>query len=294
MITTLIEKPELKTEVIQLIEQSFEYEVGQNFETDFHLLINDKNHHNCYLILDEASKELIGHIGTKPRLFDIGSNEMKAIFIGGIAIKPKYRGMGIFRSAFHKLLNKLESDYEYAFLWSENSDIYRSFGFEEIETLEININNPENTEKKLKSIGFKKTKLHTISVEKLSEIKTLYNNEIHNKFISPSRNKHIWEEVINTHSIDLFIKENPSGSLLAYCLVGKGQDMNGFIHEYASKDKEVIDKIKQFSGLFYHDKKTENQIPVAFGKRLSNSNRVNQFLLEIKKKGLYIPGADSI
>lgn len=294
LITPLSDKPEYKKEVIELIERSFEYASDQKFETDFHLLFNDKNHQNCFLILDQSSKQLIGHIGTKPRFFHVESKKIKTVFIGGIAIKENYRGRGVFKSAFKTILEALKNDYEYAFLWSENPNIYRQYGFQEIETLEININNPEHTEQSLKEIGFEKTKLQFISENKLSEIKKLYKEEINLKFISPSRSDQIWNEVINTSSIDLFIKNDSSGSLSAYCMVGKGQDMKGFIHEYASTDTKTIYEIKQISGLFYHDKNALSQIPVAYGMKLADSDDVKKFLVEIKNKGLYIPGVDSI
>ena len=76
--------------------------------------------------------------------------------------------------------------------------------------------------------------------------------------------------------------------------VGKGQDLQNLVHEYATNDQKTLKEIRRCSGLFYHNKNKENLMPVALGKKLSETDKAIEFDQLLHKKPLYISGADSI
>jgi hypothetical protein len=297
-IITLQENPHYLDTMINLIEKLYGYDEKNSFAIDFYALINKENWRNCYLIISTNKKDkdvLIGHIGTKPRNLKIKNNLHKSIFIGGIAIAPKYQGKGIFKKAFSELLLKLKKKYQYAMLWSDKIDLYKKFGFEEISKCKLNYSKLP-TVKTLNTYGYQLSTFTNLPNHNKDEIRELYKINIENIYITPERTLLTWEDIKNTSSIQLYTKFNRN-NIIGYCLVGKGQDYEGIIHEFAVSTRypEELKSIKKLTSIWYdsNEKKTIDTIliPTALVLSMDNTQHLKKAL---NYQDLFISGADSI
>ena len=292
-ISTLKNNPEFYEQVLNLIEQEFNYQKKNKFDLDFYPLINKNNWENCFLLLNENKDFLIGHIGIKERYFKYNSELIKSALIGGIAIHHQFQKKGYFTSFFDQLLENLKNKYDVMILWSEQEKLYQRFGFNRTTSLELN-SLEHDTIHYLKKNGYNQTKLANLTVREFSQIKKLYEIEIENKFLCPRRESNNWDEIIKTSTIDLLLKKEDD-QIISYCFVNKGQDLINFIHEYAISKNHLQEYgiLKNCSGLFYHDdsKNSKNQVPIALVK-YNNSTLGNKDIFN--KLPLFISGADSI
>lgn len=294
-IKRLSDQPKLYKKVINLIEESYSYEQINSFEIDFYPLINKSNWKNCYVILDQTSNELLGHIGTKPRFIVFSNENIDCIFLGGIAIKKEFQGKGIFKSAFSHLLDALKSKYSYAFLWSDKIELYKKFNFSPISYsyLKINLN---QTSKTLLNLNYQQKSFKELASSEKRQIRKLFKENIEKVYVTPKRTDKIWNEVEEISSIDLFIKYK-NNQISSYCLLGKGQDYQNIIHEFVCSEAEdfSINKIENISIIYpqsIHDSNSENHlIPTALYKNFCNGDKLEKFLATNK---FFISGADSI
>ena len=86
-----------------------------------------------------------------------------------------------------------------------------------------------------------------------------------------------------------------SNKIQSYFILGKGQDLQGIIHEYAFNDMriEITEEFSENSVLIHLNKKSENwiNIPSALIKSLGSSKILEDYS---NNESLYISGLDSI
>ena len=298
IIDKLSNRPYLYDELISEIEKAYEYEKKFSYEKDFYPLVKKDNWRNCHLLLEinSSSQEvLIGHIGSLPRRICDKKNIYNCIFVGGIYIKKKYRGKGIFREMFSNFLSNMRTKYSYALLWSEHLSLYQSFGFKEVSDCRLRIFNSD-TQEELLDRGYEILDQKNLNENIKNKIKSLYNLQILSKYIAPKREERDWSDLFLSRSIKLFIKKQHD-EIIGYCLLGKGQDYQNIIHESAFNKQydEEYKYILNLSTIIYNAKipisDSDILIPTALVLALKNEpDLINACSI----KPLFISGADSI
>lgn len=221
-ITTLKAAPHLLKPTIALIEQSFHYQPENKFSVDFAPLMNEKNHHNCFLLIDEK-ENVLAHVGFCERKIAGISVGM----LGGIAVDEKHRGEGHFQELFQDVLAEKRSDVAFFMLWSDQEKLYGKHGF-------YLCGSQIAIKKNGKQRNFTKTKLTSLTKDQLKQIQDLYDSSFAKLYLTVERTDEEWQEIIKINSSDLYINEN-SGAITEYFLMNKGQDLTDIIYEYGSQ-----------------------------------------------------------
>ncbi|MGB0453623.1 MAG: GNAT family N-acetyltransferase [Bacteriovoracaceae bacterium] len=219
----LSDRAEFGDQVIQAMEREFGYDPENKAITDFFPLLNSHNFSNNFILIEEETETLIGHIGTKPRVWSIGGVEFPIVLMGGIFIDNKFQGHGLFRNFFQEVLSLIDPNTLFSILWSDKMDLYKKFGF-------IELGGQIQAQEHYKELeDYKKVSQRDLTDEQLKEIKSLF-EQMHSKWLMPHRTSEDWKEWQNVESASLYIKEE-NKRIVSYYLKDKGQDLKDMIHE---------------------------------------------------------------
>lgn len=247
-ITNLQINPELYDSTIKLIEKSFGYPENEKFDVDFYPLINKINWENCFLMVE--GERVIAHIGVTKRKLRVEHNIFPVSFIGGIATDEEFRGKGIFAALFEKVLATLE-DSTFQILWSDQKELYGKFGFyQTIEKFQLPQLN-QSTD------SYTKTKYSLLSENDKQQVQDIYREFMLQNYAHCVRTIHDWKNIEKINSSDLFIKYQ-SENILEYFFMNKGADLQDIIHEYASREKPVLEEMRSFGQLWLPEIDSEN------------------------------------
>jgi predicted N-acetyltransferase YhbS len=220
-----------KEELFSLIHKSFKYNSQNSFEIDFAPLMNKENSHNCYVLLNKKSQEIIGHIGTSQRTLLLTGNQSTSILLlGGICIHEDYRGKGLFNLMLKNVLSLKEKDHSLIFLWSGDPSIYAKYGFH----LCIEQNSYQLNKFKFNEHSYSKSSYSELSMKDKEKLHCLYDELIAKKFQTIQRSELDWQNIARISSTDLYIKKGKD--IESYFFINKGEDLTGTIHEIAIND----------------------------------------------------------
>lgn len=225
-ITTLKDKPSSFEATIRLIEKSFHYSAGKSFKDDFAPLVDESNHHNCYILIDE-NDQILAHVGVKERIVHLNGGPFNICLLGGIAVDENHRGQGNFQKLFIDVLAEKRSEVCFFLLWSDQEKLYTKHGFS-LCGGQYEIKSPNNTSDLLK------TKFHLLTPDQRDTIKALYQNSFLDTYVSVSRNERDWDLLAKVHSADLYFEEK-NGVINSYLFANKGEDLSGIVYEYGTR-----------------------------------------------------------
>ena len=224
-IMTLKDKPSCFEKTVQLIEKSFHYQPPNHFQTDFAPLIDESNHNNCFILIDE-NENVLAHIGAKEKFVELNGNKHSICLLGGIAVDEKNRGEGHFQSLMQEVLAEKRSDTATFLLWSDLEQLYRKFGF-------YLCGNQFEVDQAESIAGFSVTKYHSLTAAEKKNIQELYQSSFAQTYLSLERSDNDWNMIQKINSADLFIKKQ-ADKITDYFFMNKGQDLPGVIYEYGS------------------------------------------------------------
>lgn len=229
MITTLKKNPEKFKETLDLIHEAFDYSTQNSFYTDFYPLINENNHANNFILLNNGS--VAGHIGLVYKQYLLHGSLYNVAMLGGVAIGENYRGKGFLKSFLTQVIETIK-DTPFILLWSDKIDLYKKFNFHPcIEQYEytgaIESDNPH----------FIRMKLKELNEQDIARLSNIYNTSNELRFL---RTIDDWNELKHIDSSDIYIKKE-NGIIENYFFMNKGEDLSEIIYEYGHlKDIEEI------------------------------------------------------
>jgi hypothetical protein len=275
-IRTLSEFPEYKTQLNSLIENELGYIFPHRYEVDFYPLMNEKNHHQLYMLFYQ--EKLIGHIGVIKKTFIKQSHSIPALFIGGIVIEKSFQGLGLFKEFFLEVLAQY-SDIHIKLLWSDKHQLYEKFGFhlKGIQYEYLQNNEPQTHQVK---------KMDDLQPNEKKLLKQIYQDNTKNK-IALHRSDSEWENIFKIHSCEvIFLNDN------GYALRNKGMDLNNIVHEACHFELEkMLPSILAYGNL-WSSEYFSNFNPTKQGVALIKlENDDYRFILN---SPLFIGGVDSI
>jgi predicted N-acetyltransferase YhbS len=236
--------PHYYQQTLKLIEKSFGYKEDHSFAIDFAPLMDQSNWHHCFILLNESQDQVIAHIALKERTLQINDSSYAIGLVGGICVDESYRGKGLFKKFFEQVIKLNEHSYLAYLLWSDQEELYSKFNFYQVGG-QIQLGQSSNYD--LESLGFEKKEWTDISPREFLEISTLFDQFIE-KMISIKRSLADWDLIKKVQSTNLYIKRS-NHEIVAYLFLGKGQDLQGIIHEIVYKDgfgKGIIAKLKDY------------------------------------------------
>lgn len=236
-ITNLKETPSLIEKTLTLIETSFKYSKENHFKTDFAPLVNERNHENCFIAVE--NENVVAHVGYLEKEIALGEEKFLIGLVGGIAVDEQKRGEGIFSQIFTHVLSEKRDDIAFFILWSDLEKLYKKFGFFLCgQQYELPYEKGSQT--------YQQTKYSLLSEEDKNQIQKLYQNKFSSTYLSLTRDSQEWNKLSEINSADLFIKK--SSQIDNYFFMNKGQDLTDIIYEYATLEKEMTHYGKVWMG----------------------------------------------
>jgi GNAT superfamily N-acetyltransferase len=212
---------------LQVIEMSLHYPMNFSYAKDFMLLVGEHNWHRCYFL------EIDGVVLSTAAVYEreLFSGE-KIFLVGAVATHPLHRGKGYSK----KILSALHEEFNPVMLWSDQEEFYFKLGYKKFGRAQLYHGSGAHkwvaSCKLIDTPQAFKTKVESL----FDESKQLFKRE-----------KSDWDKFWSLSTIELLWKES-GDTLEAYALVGKGADMQGFIHEWSSGCE---DWLKQLTILGY-------------------------------------------
>jgi len=250
------------------IEESFGYIKPHKFNVDFYPLFTKENLQSSFFLT--YKNKIIGAIFCVFSEIRIKNNKHAIASLGGIFIKKEHRGLGLFKPFFKKVISeiKTQSTAEFIFLWSENEDLYKKFGFSPMGNTYYEFPGRKND---FQNLNFKKKAISQLNNQQKKQLINLYKNgNVSNHFYRSSAS---WDSIEKITSINSYFNIDPFGNLKGYFFEGKGMDLMGVIHEF-SNDIDTVSAINNHSKLTYQ-KPTHSDyivIPSALIKNLRTNN----------------------
>jgi predicted N-acetyltransferase YhbS len=240
---SLSKKPSSFGRTLELIENSFAYKKPFSFQVDFAPLMDQSNHQNCFISVDE-NDSVLAHIGVKEKTIKLKDKKFTICLLGGIAVDEKRRGEGIFQELLNEVLSEKRSDTTFFLLWSNLEKLYNKFGFHLCGTqLEVSANRVPST--------FIKTTYSQLLDEEKEQIQDLFTHSFAKIYLTLERSVDDWKQIEKISSADLFVRKD-SGRIQSYYFQNKGQDLSDVIYEYGTKEPldQFLREISSFGKLW--------------------------------------------
>ncbi|MEI8347916.1 MAG: GNAT family N-acetyltransferase, partial [Pseudomonadota bacterium] len=255
--------PEFFDPTIQMIERAFGYSADYKYAVDFFPLFDARYRSRNHILIDQVREKVVGHIGVKiHQLGNLqGSLSMPVAFLGGIAIDLDHQKQGLLKEMLPLVLQKYQNDVGLFLLWSNLSEVYAKFGFQEIGEVAQTGETPLPSEIE----GFEKSKLDNLNAADYQQVKKLYLEFVVGQFITVLRQDRDWQMLRFVSSTDLYLHRDSRGSVDLYFMANKGQDLPGIIHEIAGT-KTALDlwlpKLSQYPCWLPGQWTRDNSLPV--------------------------------
>ena len=218
-ITTLKEKPHLRSEVLSLIEDAFNYSPPYRFATDFYPLVKKSNYKNLHILLENNT--VAAHVGFLPKMLTFRQTHFPVALIGGVATAKDKRGKGYFDRLMQKIV-KDSSPYMGHLLWGNLERLYKKYHFHPMGVLR-----EQKSHCSALPSGYTPTLYKDLDLSQKNQLKKIYNLNIQN-FAYLQRD---WNDIEKITSGELYIKQDGRSKMTNYFFLGKGQDLPGIIHE---------------------------------------------------------------
>lgn len=236
-ITTLKQSPNFYDQCIKLIEKSFGYQNENKFDIDFYPLMQQNNHHNCFLIIE--NNLVVAHIGVLIKEIIINNKNHILNFYGAIAVADSMRGKGLFKKLFKEVLSK-NQNCSLHLLWSNKIELYKKFSFYPA-ILQFEYPKTNNHNK-----SFIKSNYHLLNYQEQQQIQNLYHNDFEYRI---KRTSNDWDNISKITSTDLYIKKI-NNNIENYFFMNKGADLTNVIHEYGFINENELSQMQSYGKIW--------------------------------------------
>jgi len=216
-------------ELDHLVSQNFNFPKGESFIKNFPRLFKDSNLHNLYCIRDQKQK-IVSHVGSLQLVWRFSQEiSFNLLVIGAVATDSQHRGEGLASRLIEKALDSHQEWADLAVLWGEREALYSKSGFVSVQTDELHWF-PDRSSQVVPSQSYRIESLEGEGElgSHLKDFMELYERQAH--YIERTRLD--WESLFKVPGATWFVaRSKKDQALLAYLVVGKGQDFQGIAHE---------------------------------------------------------------
>lgn len=229
--------------ISQFLNQELRSDIKWSLHDEYPLAFDEKNRGNIRIISD--GQEILSHAVLKPTLIKTPYHLFKVGFLGSVVTSEKHRGNGYSKEVINSCLEASDAQgCDFTILWTNLFDFYSKLGFEVAGSevaLQMNAKfSPKEND------GIKILNTPNVSPQALLRI----------------YNKHSLRTLRTEQDVSRYLKipnssvytawNKATNELEAYCIVGKGADFGGFIHEWGGKvsslltlTKHIVDDTKK-------------------------------------------------
>mgnify|MGYP003332389902 CR=1 FL=1 len=197
--------------------------------------------------LSSSKSTLLGHANIWPRqlIHSKGNKRHNVILIGNVATKKKYRGTGVMKFLFshiwsYAVTHKIEA----LLLWSDLPQIYNKLGFTPC-AKELHL---YFSKEKLDLLPSATHEFQAVTSESINS--TIWHELLNIRYKTEAtigRTANELQTLLKIPDTVLLVKKR-NNRILSYCIVGKGNDFAGFVHEWGGfKPSCVLEALKQIA-----------------------------------------------
>lgn len=225
------------TEIVGQISKAFLYKEGEgSVADDFPQLYQASNSKNLWAGYEAG--QLAAHAGFYPTEMKVEGIPLPVAGIGGVFSKPELQGQGIATALVKKCLDEAQKQgCALAFLWSDKHDFYARMGFHLVGrqwTIALEPKHASLLTVRGEKSGIKKESLR-FSEEINSELlaKSFMRLQAYPVGIARSPQEHAL--LLNSGACTV-ISAWAGKELAAYFVMGKGKDLQNYVHEWAGEE----------------------------------------------------------
>lgn len=237
-------------EVIRFLDANLRPNQSWSIADEYPTSLSLANRHNMRVIAAEG--RILSHAVFRPMIIKTPIGVFKAAGIGSVVTAPNERGRGLSTTIIESCLEGAASaDCDFAILWTDLFDFYRRMNFE-LAGSEVSVLLEQTTflAAAQKTAGGFKSGLKFLDSNKIAPEALLRLYQSHT--VSSHRSQDDIRLGLSIPKARVATAWDPQGRMAAYAVIGKGADLDGYIHEWGGSVSALL-------GLFQLLLETENR-----------------------------------
>ena len=222
-------------DLIKMVSRAFQYKEGNLVNRDFPLLYSPSNINNL-LVMEEAGA-LLAHAGRSEQKLKLEGVILPVSGIGGVCTEHAAQGKGYATKLVEKLLEEAKAaGSALAFLWSDRPEFYQKLGFELVGRqwcLDL------QSEPLHKLAAATEVYSFTISSTRNDDFFTQSFSLLSAQDLGVARSFSDHRKLLSSAGCEIFSAWLGS-DLMAYMVLNKGRDLQGYIHEWAGEAEALL------------------------------------------------------
>lgn len=227
--------PEEYKQILDFLKLQLRSQYDWSVAKEYPLALSPANLDNIRIIKNGES--VLSHAVVRPHLIKTPLGLFKVGMIGSVVTDNQHRNQGLSHQILQSCLQAARDQAcDIAILWTDLYDFYRKLGFElagnEVSLLidqELNLQKQDRPY----DLELKFSKSNRISPEALLRI---YNHHT----VCTLRTSEDFQKYLEIPNSRLYTAWDEKGILQAYCVEGKGADLDGYIHEWGGSVSKLI------------------------------------------------------
>lgn len=222
-------------ELVGRISEAFHYPPGAKVSRDFPLLYSSNNFQR--LIAAGEGGKMEAHAGFYPSILKVENIGIRVAGIGGVFTDPKAQGKGYASKLVEECCARAKKEgAALAFLWTDKHEFYRRLGFELVGrqwSIHLSLSRADVLEDLARKDGSRRAFDFREGADTsflLKSFSLFENYTIGNKRRIDEHNAYLTSK--GCRVFGAWEGEN----LAAYCVLGKGLDLEGYVHEWAGDE----------------------------------------------------------
>lgn len=241
-------------DVIGRVSRAFSYNIGEgDVARDFPQLYNPANSRHLWVAYEGA--KFVAHAGFYPTVMKVENLPLPVAGIGGVYTEPEFQGQGTASSLVKKCVEDAAREgAALAFLWSDKHEFYEKLGFHLVGrqwTIEFEPSQAPLLRTRGEQRGLSRGDVHVIEGD-LSDQFLLESRTLLSELplgISRTPEEHaMYLRSGACRAIGAWVGKD----LVAYFLMGKGKDLQGYVHEWAGEEAALHHLAAQCLETFGH------------------------------------------
>ncbi len=227
--------------VVRFLDQNLRPKGDWSITSEYPLAFSEANRNNIRIITD--NDEVLSHAVVRPMIVKTPAGLFKIAGLGSVVTSSQHRNLGLSTQIIESCLHASKAHgCDFAILWTNIYDFYRKLGFE--------LAGSENSVLLDRDITGGEANLKIMEGNKVAA------DAIHRLFaqhtVSTLRTVNETREYLQIPNSRVYTAWDPTGTLKAYAIEGKGADLDGYVHEWGGGVQALI-------SLFAHIRKVQNR-----------------------------------
>lgn len=215
--------------VLEFLDSSLRKDHSWSIQDEYPTALNFNNLNNIKVIFDDQN--IVSHAVLKPLIVKTPTVLLKVGAIGSVVTDTQHRNQGLSRQILDNCIESATiQGCDIAILWTNLYDFYGKMGFE-LSGSELSFTIEKDFP--AETGGMKLIESNKVSPEAILK---LYNQHS----VTTVRTVEEVRKFLNIPQTQVYTAWDSANNLQAYAVVGKGADLNGYVHEWGGGVSKII------------------------------------------------------